>query len=269
MAFKRKFKTMRKKFYPKKKSRYSQNYNKAVGKYKKDENKVTYLGKKNWNLPLPPRYICKVETTNQWYITSGAGSLPLVFECKLNDLLTPWNTANPIPAGQVTYAANVLYPIGVPNLLNSTMYGAFRVFRSDIEMQVIPEATGNDSINIALVPGEVGFATWTANTSVNKPFAKQFIQFPGAECKKIRNSITIPTLAGISPQAVKDDVSGVYRGTIAAGPSQLYKWYMYAWDSSGNALTGANGSTVNFSATVTYYVEFFNLNQDNLPGFYS
>lgn len=267
MFKKRKF-TSKKKFYPKKQSKYSQNFRKAVGKYKKDENRVTYLGKKNWNLPLPPRYITKVETTNQWYITSGAGSLPLVFEVKLNSLLTPWNTTNPIPAGQVTYAANLLYPLGVPNLLNATMYGSFRVFRSDCEVMVIPEATGNDSINTCIMPAETGISTWTANSAMNRPFAKTFIQFPGAASKKITNSITVPTLVGISPQAIKDDVSSSYRGTIASDPSNLLKWYIYAWDSSGNALTGANGSTVNFSAKVTYYVEFFNLNQDNLPGFY-
>lgn len=261
MYKKRKF-VGKKKFYPKKKQPYSTSYKKAVGRFKEPENRITFLGRKNWNLPFGASYVTKVTTCNQWYITSGAGSLPLTFEVKANSVYLPWNTTNPLPAGQVTYATATLKPLGTPTLLSTTMYASFRVFRSDIEIQCIPEPQGNDSINVSLFPAETGAFALDANTSQGRPFGKTYIQSGQTAIKKIRNSISIPTLAGVSAETIKLDGSSSYRGGVANDPVYLYKWYIYCWDSASNALTGANGSTVNFTAKVDYYVEFFNFQND-------
>lgn len=263
MAFKRKFKKSFKKFYPRKKSTFRKLRN-GGGPYKKNQQVVPYLGRKAWNLPLPPRLITKVVTTNQWYITSGAGSLPLPFEIKLNSIVLPWNTTNALPAGQCTYATNSVVPRGAGTLLSATAYASFKVFASEIDIQTIPEPQGNDSINICLFPCETGAVALNSNTAQDRPFAKTYIQSGQSAIKHFRHKINVATLAGISENALREDVSSSMRGGVAVDPVYLYKWYIYAWDSASNALTGANGATVNFAATVTYYVEFFNYQNDNL-----
>lgn len=240
----------------KKRSFRKRRVNKRSKKNFASKNVIKYMPGRQ--LPLPPRYVTKLECDNTGTFTSGGAFVSNGYFVKLNSINNPMNTAAtnlPNP----TLAIATLDPTGLKTLFNVNGYTEFRVFKSQI-MFKMTTASLSDNIGVCIIPAFTG-QTATYDIARSKPFAKEMNFNTLNNGKWIRNTIGVPKLVGVRAQAIKDDLSGNFIGDLAADPGQTLLWNIYLKDLNGGNLTVTTG----WEIKIRYWVELFELANVILP----
>lgn len=221
-------------------------YKKAI----KNQECVTFYPGIGWQFPLPPRYRTSMVSRNTGYVAGGATSGGF-FTVAFNGLQNPFQTSANIPNFALPLSTD---PIGYGTLVDSTRYRQYRVFASIIEVETL---VGNaaDQVSLCILPGETGFGAGSYVNQLGRPLAKSRSFSSQSDDKKLKNSCKIEEVAGITTEAIKNDLSGVIQGTFSAVPADSYEWYVYYSNQTANTFTGNCIWTVK----LTQFVELFDL----------
>jgi len=214
--------------------------------------------------PFPPKLRTRLRMQSQgtYDANSAAGdgnAFGLTF--KGNSPLSCGASSN-YPLGTAgAFSGNV--PAGIAMLLGSdpaggatAPYGNFLVHGSSIEIELVPTAA-SVPISVIICPQDTGPAsTMTTQTLAENPYAVRMVLPTSftATIPCLRNSITTERLLGVP--AITTANGPRYTGTYNADPA--YLWY---WTIQLNNITAATTRiTMAFRVTITYDIEFYDLN---------
>lgn len=220
------------------------------------------------NNPFPQRlrtnFIC--EGT---YALSNVLYTNKIIDVKMNSMFLPFNVATSgtgaiVYGGPLTVAT--LYPTGMSALIQSTgnpaPYTSYRVYGSSIEVNLLPDSTG-DIMQCVVLPYAVNHAGVTDDIfhCQSLPFAKsQFCNASFIQANKIKNYITPAQYFGLDPKALLYDVSQT-TATPLTDPLNLIYWRVIF----NNPDNIANNSQGSIRIKVKYYTELFWQSEQNLP----
>lgn len=227
----------------------------------KPADQLVYLSKMSNPSPVAARMFTSFSVQNQGYIPAAAATQGY-FQVSMNCPQLPFSTATTVSGTTLPNPVTAIAtqnPIAWSSFSSINMYATYRCVASKIQIRVIPSAL-TDPLAIMVYPAIPGSAL---NYSVadSMPYGKSWLV---TSEKGDRNWLTayadVGKLTGVSPQAVRDDVSGTFTGTAAGTkPGRLYSWYVLY-----NDLLQSNiGAKVGLDVRVTYYVELLDLNYDN------
>lgn len=207
-------------------------------------------------LPFPPRYICKMVCTITGQINSAAlpVSPPLFYTSYINSLANPFDTGQLFPGSGLSVTSTA--PVGLGSIFSTRCYQRYRVFAAKTSMRLQP---GNlmDQIQAVIIPltPDTIFSSDTYFTVMAQPYAKTTSWTASNNRHWLTNKISVSKLMGVSSQAIKDDMSGNFYGTIINPPAQQCYWRYYINDQVGMAFSAPIG----YQVKNEYWVEFWDL----------
>lgn len=199
--------------------------------------------------PFPQRYRTVMTIAFEGYIAAGTG--PALYYIRGNSVWIPASGGgftNILPAIATTQ------PTGYSNLVNATFFQAWRVHGSRIVYQIAPEAAV-DTCNLTITPSFLVTQPASVQLALSQQFTKSKMvsesQPEGSQT--IVNKITTARLFGVRPQAIEDDLSGQFYGTVAGAPANPWYWVInYA---PSNVAVSVNKTPFKFK--VEYDIELF------------
>lgn len=233
---------------------------------------VSYINNKRL-LPFPERYRCKLHTTLPLEFKSGyannfhAAGPPTIepLAIKMNSVYLPYDTSVNLTAFGTGLTVATLDGVNFATVAPtgftamSTLYGGWRIYRSKIEVTMIPQSIV-DNINLCILPQnntnvaltQTQFAYFAA-----QPFSKNMVIQCNSGKYTLKNSVSQHQLLGVRRQAIEDDLSSNFESPAGSNDVQTQMWYRIIWETSdGAVLVNPIGCLVK----TTHYVEFFQPN---------
>lgn len=216
---------------------------------------------------LPPRMRTKFTATYTAYTGTGVGTGYYQFDIKLNSLYHPFNGTAPLTSVGFTAATNwpavnVVAPIGFSNICNVNLYQRYRVYASEIAVNVVPSSI-SDQFLVCLTPSDNAGTPANAYAAQDQPRTKSFMfqpNRPTPTMKGLVNYCTVHDLAGTTRRAVEDDVSQQFGAAYNADPGYTFNWVFNGQLTDGSTLA----QVLELNIQVTYYAELWFLGQANL-----
>lgn len=215
-------------------------------------------------LPLPPTYRTKMHAEFYGYDATGVSSMRAGFY--MNRMFNPFSTgALQFPNPSQTMAT--LTPYGFENLVNADGYQYYRVYKCKAEFEVVPQAL-TDTVNVSLTASNDNGRPIDSSDAMGRPFSVSKFNSSskqnGPNGSKITLTVPVSKFLGVSAQSIKDDISFQYTGDWqnAIGPQRLI-YIIACADTPDGVVTVQN---LEYYLRVTWYVELFGLQYDNLIG---
>lgn len=218
---------------------------------------LMYSGSKITRCPVPDSY--KTWLTTELlghYVAAASGS---IWAFAVNGILDPFNftggTGTAIPNPNT--AVNALSPMGARNLLfnnstNTGLYLNYRVWRTQVNVSVVPEVFGDVSL-VGIAPiTDATHAYANSQALCQAPNSANLIISAGAATRT--NSVTanwsMPALLGVKP-AEYGTLAGASAFQASSTPT------VYAAVSITPTVGGSFDATININVKMMQFVEFF------------
>lgn len=212
---------------------------------------VVYRGPKG--VPFPPRFQTHMKASIVGNIV--AATAPAVYSFIGNSPYLPFSGGG--WPGVLTASTATLMAAGFRNLCSSTgPYQNYRVFSSTARIRMISGAL-TDIVTYTLQPIVANFGppTTVADAIAESRCISTRTQ-GGAMLTQLQKTVDATTLFGVTPIAIKNDVSGIFSAAYNASPTQIFGWYVCWTTQNGGTL----GAALAYEVDVMFDVEFYNLN---------
>jgi hypothetical protein len=212
--------------------------------------------------PFPPRYRAIIRSEIFGYTASGAGTGDYSWFVFLNTPYLPWNTGDLSGLTPNGISYSTLHSLGYTQLCNAATYISYRVIRSSIEVDVMPQSV-TDSVTVTIGPTDSTSGVTVAN-SLGDRRVKSYTFGSGRTPPRggLKNSITQAALLGVRESAIRDDLSFKYCGNYNGNPANPFYWSVQV-ETGDNAVLSA---ALEVRMRLTFEVEFFNLTGMALSG---
>lgn len=228
-------------------------------KYSASNKLVTYMPK--GQLPIPPRYRCKLACNAQFAIDSSAMVNDGAFQIVMNSVNLPYTVSGLGSTPYVGFSPQTpitLQPTGYSQLANAITYNRFRVYASKIMMKFIPSAL-SDTIMVTLTPSSNSLIPLTTGDALSQPYTRSKL-FQANQNGIIKSYLTQHKFVGTTKSAMEDDLSGQYISNFAGTPATPIYWVV-----NWNTVDGSDLATpVVVDIQLDYYVELFANNSSQM-----
>lgn len=217
--------------------------------------------------PLPNKYLTKMAISNQGVINAGTPfGTYFAWGISMNNGNAPFNTSAINSGIRIPNPFQSLgqFPRGWTSLIGGNVYNLCRIYATKIEVRVVPTSL-TDPIELILCPvidTITGAASALWFSQCDNPRAKTFMITSGDQAggRWKKNSCSLPSLVGVTSEAFRNDLSGLFTTGNGIAPINSYSWLVALRDMAGNNI----GSNVGLDFRITYYCELWDLNYETL-----